>query len=88
MVLQPLQARVGLGPHSFKASSRAPQSEAGIARLKKAPRQRQQIEVATGQLAWRFAVKSEQCWTPRFEEADNKNGGVAGSRLRIVRDGP
>ena len=51
MVLQPLRARVGLGAHSLKASSRVPQLEAEIATLKEAPRQRQQIGVATGQLA-------------------------------------
>ena len=87
MVLQPLHARVGSGSHSLKASFRVPQLEAKIAQLKEAPRQRQQIEVATGQLARRFAVNPEQA-SPGVEEADNNNGGVASSRLRIVEDGP
>ena len=64
-----------------------PQLEAKIAQLKEAPRQRQQIGVATGQLARRFAVNPERA-TPGVEEADNKNGGVASSKLRIVKDGP
>ena len=88
MVLQPLQARVGSGSQSLEASSRVPQLEAEIAQLKEAPRQRQQIGVATGLLARRFAVNPERAWTPGADEADDKNGGVASSRLRIVKDGP
>ena len=51
MVLQPLQARVGSGSQRLKVSSCVPQLEAE--KLKEAPRQRQQIGVATGLLARR-----------------------------------
>jgi AmiR/NasT family two-component response regulator len=64
------------------------QLEAEIAQLKEALSQRQRIGVATGLLARRFAITPERAWTLVVDDADDKNSGVANSRLRIVKDQP
>ena len=87
MVLQPPQARVCLGSQSPEASSRTAPLEAEIAQLKEALRQRQQIGVATGLLAHRFAITPERGWTAAGTKL-TKNSGVANSKLRIVKDQP
>ena len=78
MVLQPI-ARVCSGSQSLKASSRATRLEADIAQLKEALRQRQQIGVATGLLAQRFAITPEQALTLAADNADDEASGVANS---------
>lgn len=54
MALQPPQSRVCSGSQSLEASPRVALLVAEIAQLAEAPRQRQQIGVATGLLAQRF----------------------------------
>jgi hypothetical protein len=88
MVLPPPQAKVGSRSECVEVSSRVPQSEAQIAQLKEALRQRQQIGVATSLRAQRFTVTPERAWTLLADEADDENGGVANSKLRIVKDQP
>jgi hypothetical protein len=51
-------------------------------------RQRQQIGVATGLLAQRFAISPERAWTLAADNADDENSGVAGSKLSILKDKP
>jgi hypothetical protein len=75
MVLQPQQARVGSDSLSLGTSS-----------LKDSLRQRQQIGIATGQLAQRFAITPERASTLTTDNADDENSGGATSRLRIVKD--
>jgi hypothetical protein len=79
MVLLLPQARVCSGSQSLLASSGVAQLEAEIAQLKEAL-----IGVATGPLAQRFAIGPE-LHAPA-DNADDENGGVAYSRLRIVKD--
>jgi len=50
--------------------------------------QRQQIGVATGLLAQRFAITPQRAWTVAADNVDDENGGVANSKLRIVKDQP
>ena len=64
------------------------QLEAETAHLKEALRQRQQIGVATGLLAQRFAITPQRAWTVAADNVDDENGGVANSKLRIVKDQP
>ena len=59
MVSQPPPTEVGLVLESLEASHRAAQLEAEIAPLKDALARRQQIGVATGLLAQRFAHHPE-----------------------------
>jgi hypothetical protein len=80
MVLQPPQARVCSGSQSLLASSGVARSETEIAQLKAL------IGVATGPLAQRFAIGPERACTHAADNADDENGGVAYSRLRIVKD--
>ncbi|HTF39198.1 MAG TPA: ANTAR domain-containing protein [Propionibacteriaceae bacterium] len=63
MVSQPPPTEVGLVLESLEASSRAAQLEAEIAPLKNALARRQQIGVATGLLAQRFARHPERAWS-------------------------
>jgi hypothetical protein len=63
MVVQPPQARVCLSCQSPEASSRTAQLAVEIARLNAALRQLQQIGLATGLLAHRFAIIPERGWT-------------------------
>jgi hypothetical protein len=63
MVVQPPQTRVCLSCQCPEATSRAAQLRAEIARLNAALRQRQQIGLATGLLAHRFAIIPERGWT-------------------------
>ena len=64
------------------------QLEAETAHLTEALRQRQQIGVATGLLAQRFAITPQRAWTVAADNVDDENGGVANSKLRIVKDQP
>jgi hypothetical protein len=59
---------------------------AEIAQLKEALRQRQQIGVATGRLAQRFAITPERAWTVAADKADDENSGVGHAKLRMVKD--
>jgi hypothetical protein len=86
MVLQPQQARVGSDSLSLGTSSRVAQLKADIAQFKEPLRQRQQIGIATGQLAQRFAITPERASTLTTDNADDENSGGATSRLRIVKD--
>jgi AmiR/NasT family two-component response regulator len=88
MVLQQPQSRVCSGSQSLDASPRVALLVAEIAQLKEAPRQRQQIGVATGLLAQRFAISPEGAWTLAADNADDENSGVASSELSIVKDKP
>ena len=62
MVSQPPPTEVGSVLEIFEASSRVAQLEAEIAQLKDALARRQQIGVATGLLAQRFAISPERAW--------------------------
>ena len=84
MVVQPPQTRVCLSCHSPEASSRTAQLEVEIAPLNEALRQRQQIGLATGLLAHRFAITSDRGWTVAGDKAD-KNSGAANSKLGSSR---
>src|SRR6188768_4468999 len=63
MVSQPPPIEVGSVLEIFEASSRVAQLEAEIAQLKDALAKRQQIGVATGLLAQRFAITPERAWS-------------------------
>jgi hypothetical protein len=86
MVVQPLQTRVCLSSQGPEASSRTAQLAVGIARLNAVLRQRQQIGLATGVLAHRFAIFTERGWTAAEHKTD-EIGGAANSKLGIVKDG-
>ena len=88
MVLPPPQAKVGSRSECVEVSSRVAHSEAQIAQLKEALRQRQQIGVATSLRAQRFTVIPERACTLPADEADDENSGVAKSKFRIVKDQP
>jgi hypothetical protein len=88
MALQPPQSRVCSGSQSLEASPRVALLVAEIAQLTEAPRQRQQIGVATGLLAQRFVISPERAWTLAADNADDENSGVAGSKLSILKDKP
>ena len=81
MVLQPPQARVCSGSQSLLASCGVARLEAEIAQLKEAL-----IGGATGLLAQRFAIGPERVCTLAADNADDENGAVANSRLRILKD--
>ena len=85
MVVQLLQTWVCLSCHSPEARSRTAQLEVEIAPLNEALRQRQQIGLATGLLAHRFAISPERGWTAAGDKAE-QNGGAANSKLGIVKD--
>jgi uncharacterized small protein (DUF1192 family) len=63
MVSQPPPTEVGSVLEILEASSRVAQLEAEIAQLKDALARRQQIGVATGLLAQRFAISPERAWS-------------------------
>jgi ANTAR domain len=63
MVSQPPPTEVGSVLEILDASSRVEQLEAEIAQLKDALARRQQIGVATGLLAQRFAISPERAWS-------------------------
>src|SRR5215203_7508025 len=63
MVPQPPHAEAGLVARSPDTSSRVAQLEAEIAQLRDALTRRQQIGVATGLLAQRFAVSPDRAWS-------------------------
>ena len=44
--------------------------------------------MATGLLAQRFAITPQRAWTVAADNVDDENGGVANSKLRIVKDQP
>jgi len=85
MVVKPPQTRVCLSCHSPDASSRTAQFEAEIGQLNEALRQRQQIGLATGLVAHRFAIIPERGWTAAGDKADG-NSGAANSKLGIIKD--
>ena len=80
MVVQPPQTRVCLSCQCPEASSRTEQLRVEIARLNAALRQRQQIGLATGMLAHRFAIIPKRGWTAAEYKAD-ENSGAARSKL-------
>jgi hypothetical protein len=88
MVSQPRQAMVCSGAQGPEASSRVAQFETESAKRKEARRPRQQIAVATGLPAQRFAMAPKPAWAPTADNADDENSDVASSRLRIVKDQP
>jgi hypothetical protein len=63
MVSPPPPTHVGLVAESLVISSRVVELEAEIAQLKEALTRRQQIGVATGLLAQRFAISPERAWS-------------------------
>jgi ANTAR domain len=63
MVSQPPPTEVGSVLEILETSSRVEQLEAEIAQLKDALARRQQIGVATGLLAQRFAISPERAWS-------------------------
>ena len=44
--------------------------------------------MTTGLLAQRFAITPQRAWTVAADNVDDENGGVAYSKLRIVKDQP
>ena len=80
MVSQPPPTEVGLVFESLEARSRVAQLEAEIAQLKDALARRQQIGVATGLVAQRFAHHPERAWHCWY--ASPKNGHV---KVRIAQ---
>jgi hypothetical protein len=66
MVSQPSPTEVGLVFESLETSARVAQLEAEIAQLKDACARRQQIGVATGMVAQRFAHHPERAWSLRM----------------------
>jgi hypothetical protein len=85
VIFQQPQARVWSGSQSLEASFCVAQSEAEIAQLEEALRQRWQIGVAPGLLGQRFPITRERATTLAADNADDENGGVANSELRISR---
>jgi hypothetical protein len=63
MVSQPPPTEVVSVLEILEASSRVAQLEAEVAQLKDALARRQQIGVATGLLAQRFAISPERAWS-------------------------
>ncbi|HEX6761120.1 MAG TPA: ANTAR domain-containing protein, partial [Propionibacteriaceae bacterium] len=63
MVSPPPPTQVGLVAESLNISSRVAELEAEIAQLKDALTRRQQIGVAVGLLAQRFAISPERAWS-------------------------
>jgi hypothetical protein len=63
MVSQPPHAGAGLVARSPDSTSRVAELEAEIAQLRDALTRRQQIGVATGLLAQRFAISPERAWS-------------------------
>jgi len=63
MVSPPPPTQVGLVAASLDISSRVAELEAEIAQLRDALTRRQQIGVAVGLLAQRFAVSPERAWS-------------------------
>jgi hypothetical protein len=63
MVSPPPPTQVGLLAESLDISSRVAELEAEIAQLRDALTRRQQIGVAVGLLAHRFAISPEQAWS-------------------------
>jgi hypothetical protein len=63
MVSPPPPTHVGLVAESLDISSRVAELEAEIAQLRDALTRRQQIGVAVGLLAQRFAVSPERAWS-------------------------
>ena len=74
MVSQPSPTEVGLVFESLETSARVAQLEAEIAQLMHALARRQQIGVATGLVAQRFAHHPERAWHCWY--ASPKNGHV------------
>ena len=63
MVSPPPPTQVGLLAESLNISSRVAELEAEIAQLRDALTRRQQIGVAVGLLAQRFAISPERAWS-------------------------
>ena len=63
MVSQPPPTEAGLISGNSNTNSRVAELEAEIAQLKDALARRQQIGVATGLLAQRFAISPERAWS-------------------------
>ena len=63
MVPQPPPTEVGSILDSLEASTRVAELEAEVAQLKEALARRQQIGVATGLLAQRFAISPDRAWS-------------------------
>jgi hypothetical protein len=63
MVSQPPPTQVGLVAESLNISFRVAELEAEIAQLRDALTRRQQIGVAVGLLAQRFAISPERAWS-------------------------
>ena len=63
MVSQPPHPEAGLVARCPDASSRVAELEAEIAQLRDALSRRQQIGVATGLLAQRFAISPDRAWS-------------------------
>ena len=85
MIFQQPQTRICSGSPSRKGSFLVAQLEAEIAQLKEALRQRQQIGGAPGLAGQRLPITPERAWTLPADNADEENGGVANSKLRISR---
>ena len=83
MIFQQPQAMVCSGSPSREASSPVAQLKAEIAQLKEALRQR--IGGAPSLAGQCFPITHERAWTLAADNADNENGGVANSELRISR---
>jgi hypothetical protein len=85
MIFQRPQARVWSGSRSLEAGFCVAQSEAEIAELEEALRQRWQIAVAPGLLGQRFPITRERATTLAADNAGDENGGIANSELRNSR---
>jgi ANTAR domain len=73
MVSPPPPTQVGLVAESLNISSRVAELEAEIAQLKDALKRRQQIGVAVGLLAQRFAISPERAWSLLVRLSQNGN---------------
>jgi hypothetical protein len=85
MIFQRPQARVWSSSQRLEANSCVAQSEAEIAQLEEALRQRWQIGMAPGLLGQHFPITRDRAATLAADNADDQNGGVANSELRISR---
>ena len=84
MVSQSPTTEVGLVLESLEASSRVAQLEAEIVHLKEALVRRQQIGVATGLLAQRFAITPERAWSLLVRLSQNCHIKVRDIALAII----
>jgi hypothetical protein len=85
MIFQRRQQGSGRALRAWRPASAWAQSEAEIAELEEALRQRWQIAMAPGLLGQRFPITRERATTLAADKAGDENGGIANSELRNSR---